>query len=31
MKQSLKSRLFGLAVTLSAFAVFFHPLLGKRW
>ena len=31
MKQSLKSRLFGIAITLSAFAVLIHPLLGKRW
>jgi hypothetical protein len=31
MKQSLKSRLFALAVTLSAFAVFVQPMLGKRW
>ena len=31
MKQSLKSRLFGIAVTLSLFAVFVHPMLGKRW
>jgi hypothetical protein len=31
MKQSLKSRLFGLAVTLSAFAVLIHPMVGKRW
>jgi hypothetical protein len=31
MKQLLKSRLFGLAVTLSAFAVLIHPMLGKRW
>jgi len=29
-KQSLKSRLFGLAVTLSAFGVFIHPMLSKR-
>ncbi len=31
MKQSLKSRLFGMAITLSVFAAFFSPLLGKRW
>ena len=31
MKQSLKSRLFGIAVTFSVFAVFIHPLVVKRW
>jgi hypothetical protein len=31
VKQSLKSRLFGIAVTLSVFAVVFAPMLGKRW
>ena len=31
VKQSLKSRLFGIAVTLSAFAVLIHPLVVKRW
>ena len=31
MKQSMKSRLFGIAVTLSAFAIFIHPLVAKRW
>ena len=30
MKQLLKSRLFGIAVTLSAFAVLIQPMLGKR-
>lgn len=31
MKQSLKSRLFGIAITLSVFAAFISPMLGKRW
>ena len=31
MKQSLKSRLFGIAVTFSMFALFITPHLGKRW
>jgi len=31
VKQSMKSRLFGVAVTLSLFAAFVSPLLGKRW
>jgi len=31
VKQSLKSRLFGVAITLSLFAAFVSPLLGKRW
>ena len=31
MKLSLKSRLFGIAVTLSVFAAFFSPLVAKRW
>ena len=31
MKPSLKSRLFGIAVTLSVFAAFFSPLVAKRW
>jgi len=31
VKQSLKSRLFGIGVTLSVFAVFISPMLGKRW
>ena len=31
MKQSLKSRLFGIAVTLSVFVAFFSPLVAKRW
>lgn len=31
MKQSLKSRLFGIAVMLSVFAAFVSPLVGKRW
>jgi len=31
VKQSLKSRLFGIAVTLSVFAAFFSPLVAKRW
>lgn len=31
MKQTLKSRLFGIAITLSVFAAFFSPMLGKRW
>jgi hypothetical protein len=31
VKQSLKSRLFGIAVTLSAFGLFLMPHLGKRW
>jgi len=31
VKQTLKSRLFGIVVTLSAFAVLIHPLVVKRW
>src|SRR5665647_1856605 len=31
VKPSLKSRLFGIAVTLSLFAAFVSPMLGKRW
>ena len=31
VKQSLKSQLFGIAVTLSVFAAFFAPLVAKRW
>jgi hypothetical protein len=31
VKQSLKSRLFGVAVTFSMFALFLVPQLGKRW
>ncbi len=31
MKQSLKSRLFGIAITLSVFAAFVVPMVGKRW
>ncbi len=31
MKQSLKSRLFGMVVMLSAFAIMIHPLVAKRW
>lgn len=31
MKQSLKSRLFGIAITLSVFAAFVAPMVGKRW
>jgi hypothetical protein len=31
LKQSLKSRLFGIAVTLSVFAAFVAPMLPKRW
>jgi len=31
VKQSLKSRLFGIAITLSVFAVFIHPMVAKRW
>jgi hypothetical protein len=31
VKQSLKSRLFGIAVSLSAFAILVHPLVAKRW
>jgi hypothetical protein len=31
VKQSLKSRLFGIAITLSVFAAFISPMLGKRW
>jgi hypothetical protein len=31
VKQSLKSRLFGIAITLSAFAIMIHPLFAKRW
>ncbi len=31
VKPSLKSRLFGIAVTLSVFAAFFSPLIAKRW
>jgi hypothetical protein len=31
VKQSVKSRLFGIAVTLSLFAAFVSPMLGKRW
>jgi hypothetical protein len=31
MKQDLKARLFGLAITLSVFAFAFLPLYGKRW
>jgi hypothetical protein len=31
VKQSMKSRLFGIAVTLSTFALVVAPMLGKRW
>jgi hypothetical protein len=31
VKQSLKSRLFGIAITLSVFVAFATPMLGKRW
>jgi hypothetical protein len=31
VKQSMKSRLFGIAVSLSAFAILVHPLVAKRW
>ena len=31
MKQSLKSRLFGIAITLSVFAAFVGTMVGKRW
>jgi hypothetical protein len=31
MKQSLKSRLFGIALTLSVFAASISGVLGKRW
>ena len=31
VKQSLKSQLFGIAVTLSVFAAFFAPLVAKSW
>jgi len=31
VKPSLKSQLFGIAVTLSVFAAFFAPLVAKRW
>jgi hypothetical protein len=31
VKQSLKSRLFAIAVSLSAFAILIHPLVAKRW
>ena len=31
MKQSLKSRLFGIALTLSVFAASISVVLGKRW
>jgi hypothetical protein len=31
VKQSLKSRLFGFAITLSVFAAFFAPHVAKRW
>jgi hypothetical protein len=31
MKQDLKARLFGFAVTLSFFGLFIVPLYGKRW
>jgi hypothetical protein len=31
MKQDLKARLFGFAVTLSFFGLFILPLYGKRW
>ena len=30
VKQSLKSRLFGIAITLSVFAAFVAPMVGKR-
>jgi hypothetical protein len=31
MKYDLKARLFGLAMTLGAFAVFVAPEVMKRW
>jgi len=31
LKQSLKSRLFGIAVMLSVFVAFVSPMLPKRW
>jgi hypothetical protein len=31
MKHDLKARLFGLAVTFAAFAVFFEPLWTKKF
>ena len=31
LKQSLKSRLFGIAITLSVFVVFVSPMVAKRW
>jgi hypothetical protein len=31
MKQDLKARLFGFAVTLSFFGLFILPMYGKRW
>jgi hypothetical protein len=31
MKDQLKARLFGLAMTLSLFALVFIPEWGKRW
>jgi hypothetical protein len=31
VKQSLKSQLFGFAITLSVFAAFFAPHVAKRW
>lgn len=31
MKQSLKSRLFGIAITLSVFVAFVSPMVAKRW
>ena len=31
MKDQLKARLFGLAVTFAAFAVFIVPSISKRW
>ena len=31
VKQSLKSHLFGIAITLSVFVAFVSPMVAKRW
>ena len=31
MKQSLKSRLFGIAIALAVFVAFVSPMVAKRW